>query len=245
MSRIMYSPISIPVALSALLGLSSAAGLIQVEVRYSKNMIDVGDLDVFDATWQTIYGLDGNGRAVTSDLAYQTFGDQCTHHTSGPENNVQVQIGGRWGQVSGLGLHDSREALVTSLYEVLDRVAEPTGWNVFTNCYGTTWQEGVPRWTGQYACGGPEATVRSECMCAIGSASCEKHSWGHRVPSIITANLYRDGMLLPDQLTISFGASKIAKDEGCGLIGSITGALVGFLPGPGAVFATGIDVFCG
>ncbi|KAH6689506.1 hypothetical protein F5X68DRAFT_267991 [Plectosphaerella plurivora] len=218
---------------------------IEVEVRYSKEMVDVGDLSIFDSTWQKIYSSDGNQRAMVTDDTYGTNGNECTSWADGPDNNVRVTVNGAWGRVPGLGPHDSREALVNSLYKVLEDLTNPTGWNVFTNCYGTTWQEGVPIWKGPHACGGPTATVRSDCFCDIGSAQCEFHSWAHKVPSVIKANLYRDGVLLADSLEINFSAQRIPKDEGCGTIGEIAAGVAGFLPFPGPIFAKGISVFCG
>lgn len=218
---------------------------IEVEVRYSKEMVDVGNLELFKTTWEKIYGTDGNGRAVVTDDTYGTNGNECTTWADGPDNNARVIVNGAWGRVPGLGPHDSREALVGSLWRVLKEVSDTTGWHVFTNCYGTTWQEGVPNWKGPHACGGRGPTVMADCLCGIGTAQCEHHTWGHRVPSVIKANLYRDGVLLADSLTINFSAQRVAKDEGCGTVGTIAAAVAGFLPMPGPIFAKGISVFCG
>ncbi|KAJ4318646.1 hypothetical protein N0V84_006734 [Fusarium piperis] len=218
---------------------------IQVEVRYSDHLVDVGDLDVFKETWEKIYGADGNGRSVVSDTFYDTFADGCTDHTKKGNRRVNVRISGQWGRIPDVGLNDAREALMKSLWEVLKEVMDPTGWDVFTNCYGTTWQEGIPIWKGPHACGGADATVQAKCLCDLGSAQCENHSWGHKVPSKIKANLYRDGVLLADSLEIEFASTNKEEQGGCGAVGKITSLLVGFLPGPGSLFATGIDVFCG
>ncbi|RYP21470.1 hypothetical protein DL765_002216 [Monosporascus sp. GIB2] len=232
------------VTLAALTPAALAAGKIKVEVRYTNEMVDVGNLDLFHNTWQKIYGQPGNQRSVLTDNTYGTSSGMCMSWADNPDRNVRVKINGQWGRVRGLGPHDSREALVQAVYKVLSLNADPTGYNVYTNCYGTTWQEGVPRWKGSHACGGPKATVSSKCMCSIGSAQCEFHSWGHMVPSSIKANLYRDGVLLADSLIIDFASNKVAKEGGCGTIGKIASAVAGLLPGPGSLFATGIDVFC-
>lgn len=236
-------------AVTALLssGTALAAGKIEVEVRYSKEMIDVGDLDLFMATWQKIYATDGNGRAVVTDNTYGAFGGGCMSHYDGPDNNARVIVNGAWGRVPGLGPHDSREALVQALWGVLKAVSDPTGWDVYTKCHGLTWQEGSPIWSESRrpACGGRFATVNQYCPCDMGGASCENFSRGHRVPSVIKANLYRDGQLLADSLTVEFSAQRVAKDEGCGTVNTIAGIFGGFLPGPAALFASGISVFCG
>ncbi|RSM10340.1 hypothetical protein CDV31_007216 [Fusarium ambrosium] len=234
---------SLPVI--AALAPAACAQLIQVEVRYSDHQVDVGNLDLFKETWEKIYAADGNGRSVVSDTFYDTFADGCTHYTKDGNRRVNVRINGQWGRIPDVGLNDAREALVKSLWEVLKETSNPNSWDVFTNCYGTTWQEGVPRWEGPHACGGKDATVRSECLCDIGSAQCEHHSWAHKVPSMIKANLYRDGVLLADSLEIEFASTNKEEDGGCGAVGTIVSTLAGFLPGPGALFATGVDVFCG
>jgi hypothetical protein len=232
-------------ALAAFAQTVFAQGLIEVEVRYSKEMVDVGNLDIHLATWEKIYAADGNARSLVTDDSYPTAGGECTTFADGPENNVKVTINGAWGRVDGLGPNDSREGIVASIVKVLEEIANPTGWDVFTNCYGTTWQESVPAFAAPPACGGVNPSVKPECSCGIGTAQCEFHSWGHKVPSVIKANLYRDGTLLADSLEINFGATKNPVDEGCGRAGEITKALVGFLPMPGPIFAEGISIFCG
>ncbi|KAH7354250.1 hypothetical protein B0T11DRAFT_332103 [Plectosphaerella cucumerina] len=237
-------------AITALLSSTGAlaAGKIEVEVRYSKEMIDVGNLDLFMATWQKIYATDGNGRAVVTDNTYGAFGGGCMSHYDGPDNNARVIVNGAWGRVPGLGPHDSREALVQALWGVLKAVSDPTAWDVFTKCYGLTWQEGQPIWSNSRrpACGGGKFhTVRPTCLCSMGSAACENFSVGHRVPSIIKANLYRDGRLLADSLTVQFSAQRVVKDDGCKTVNTIAGLFGGLLPGPAALFASGISVFCG
>ncbi|RYO94787.1 hypothetical protein DL766_000050 [Monosporascus sp. MC13-8B] len=234
------------VTLAALTPAVIAAGKIKVEVRYTKDMVDVGNLDIFRYTWQKIYGEPGNQRSVLTEDKYDASSGQCMSWADGPDRNVRVKINGQWGRVPGLGPHDSREALVQALYKVLTLNSDPTGYNVFTNCYGKTWQEGSPIWGDRpHACGTPKASVRPHCMCLFGGASCEFHSWGHKVPSSIKANLYRDGVLLADSLIIDFSSNKVVQDNGCGTIGKIASTVAGFLPGPGSLFAAGIDVFCG
>ncbi|RMZ72444.1 ed24 elicitor [Pyrenophora seminiperda CCB06] len=206
-------------------------------------MVDVGNLELFAETWQKIYAAAGNGRSILSDTTYTTNASACGSWASKGDREVRVKVNGQWGKIPDLGPNDSRDALVASLSKVLDEASKETGYNVFSNCYGTTWQEGVPRWPGPHACGGFEPTVRPDCMCDIGSAQCEFHSWGHQVPSSIKANLYRDGALLADTLTIEFSSNAVQKDEGCGLVGTITKNLVGFIPG-GTLFAAGLDIVC-
>ncbi|EDU42198.1 hypothetical protein PtrSN002B_011343 [Pyrenophora tritici-repentis] len=222
----------------------SAASKIQVEVRYSNEMIDVGNLELFAETWQKIYSTAGNGRSILSDTSYTTNASSCGSWDSKGDRDVRVKVNGQWGKIPDLGPNDSRDALVSTLSKVLDEVSKGTGYNVFSNCYGLTWQEAIPKWPGPHACGGANPTVRPECMCDLGTAQCETHSWGHKVPSSIKANLYRDGALLADTLTIDFSANAVAKDEGCGMAGTVTKALATFIPGVGELFAAGIEISC-
>ncbi|RYO76814.1 hypothetical protein DL764_010278 [Monosporascus ibericus] len=223
-------------------------GLIQVEVRYTGEMVDVGNLEMFHNTWERIYAETGNQRAILTDDTYDTFSGECiSHWTDGPNRNVRVQISGQWGRVSGLGHHEAREALVHSLWEVLSLNADPTGYHVYTNCYNGLGLRDIPSWywDGPSACGRSHSTVSSQCFCEFESSACEFHSWGHMVPSSIRANLYRDGVLLADSLTIDFASNRVDSEDGCNRVAEITSALAGVLPFPGPLFAAGIDVFCG
>jgi len=223
----------------------SAAGLVKVEVRYTDEMVDVGNLELFAETWQRIYSAQGNAKSVLSDTQFVTNATSCSHTSNKGDRQVRVQVNGQWGRIPDLGPNDSRDALVASLSKVLEEVSKDTGYNVFSNCFGTTWQEGVPQWPGPHACGGLNPTVRPQCMCDAETAQCEFHAWGHKVPSSIKANLYRDGVLLADTLTIDFTSDGIPKDEGCGMTGKVIKNLVGFLPGTGMYFAAGLDLLCG
>ncbi|WYZ43092.1 hypothetical protein EsH8_VI_000791 [Colletotrichum jinshuiense] len=229
---------------AALLQVASAASPIQVEVRYSKEMIDVGNLNLGQVVWDKIYAEPGNERAIVTDTTYPTTGNKCTTWAKPVDNDARVVINGAWGRIPDLGPHDSREALVASLVKVLEEVTNPTGWRVFSNCYGLTWQESVPAWKGPHACGGLNPTVSENCLCDSGMAQCEFHTWAHQVPSVIKANLYRDGVLLADNLEINFSSKRRAVDSGCGTVGQVVSAVVGFLPMPGPLFATGLGVFC-
>ncbi|KAM5349650.1 hypothetical protein ACJ41O_006155 [Fusarium nematophilum] len=106
-------------------------------------------------------------------------------------------------------------------------------------------QEPVPLWKGPHTCGGRNPTAYADCPCSPGMTGCEHHSWAHKVPSMMKANLYRDGVLLADSLEIHFGSTSVEEDGGCGNVGAIITTLVDFLPGPASILANGIDIFCG
>ncbi|GJC77453.1 hypothetical protein ColLi_00291 [Colletotrichum liriopes] len=232
---------SVILALTALGQAASAT--IQVEVRFSDQMVNVGNLDIFKTTWQKIYGAVGNQRSVVSDDTYPTNDDVCTSHYTDNSGNARVIINGQWGQVPGLGPHDSREALVQSIWESLKRGSDRTAWDVYTDCWGLTWQEGIPYWKTP-ACGAEAATVSRECQCPISSAQCQYYSKGHKVPSVIKANLYRDGALLADSLTIQFSSEAVVEKGGCGIVGLIASGMASFIPGVGSIFSKGITMLC-
>jgi hypothetical protein len=232
-------------SLAALSGIALAK--IKVEARFSNEMVDVGNIDLRKVTWEEIYASVGNERSVVHDNTYEAHANPCTHDSAAADRHVRVNINGQWGRVPGLGPHDSREALVQSLWAILDDVSKPTGFNVFTECFGTTWQEGLPQWAykGESACGGVTNTVSEECQCGIGSAACRSHSWGHRVPSVIKVNLYNaEGALLADSLTVNFASEVPESTDGCGFAAAVASTVAGFIPGAGSLFDAGIELAC-
>ncbi|KAJ0165598.1 hypothetical protein CTA2_10655 [Colletotrichum tanaceti] len=226
---------------------AQASALVQMEVRYSDNMIDVGNLDLFAATWDAIYGEAGNTRAIMMDRSTGTQTNECTHASDyDPDLTVRVRINGAWGRTPGLSDNQMRDGLVQSAWEVLNRVADPYGYEVFNGCRGLTWQESVG-YTSDAACG-PSSSRNCEHACrnenSPGKAECKNLTWGHKVPSSLRVTAYIDGRLQPDDLIIEFGAQSNTTPGGCGLVGTIAGALAGFVPVAGDVFAVGIDVGC-
>ncbi|KAK6220170.1 hypothetical protein QIS74_05672 [Colletotrichum tabaci] len=226
---------------------AQASALVQMEVRYSDNMIDVGNLDLFAATWQAIYAESGNTRAIMTDRSFGTQTNECTHADDyDPDVTVQVKMNGAWGRTPGLSDNQMRDGLVQSAWEVLSRAAEPYGYEVFNGCRGLTWMESVG-YTSDAACG-PKSGRNCEHACrnenSPGLAQCMNHTWGHKVPSSLRVTAYIDGRLQPDDLIIEFAARSNAVSGGCGWVGTIAGALAGFIPVGGDLFAAGIDIGC-
>jgi hypothetical protein len=238
----------IPRLLAAAGLLSVASAKIQAEVRYSDSMVDVGNLDLFAQTWQKIYAASGNAQSVLTDVTSSTYNTGCNSWADDANTNAKVTINGQWGKIPGLGPHDSREALVQSIWAALKAVSDENSYDVFNECYGLTWQEGVPNWAGaggSAACGGAVNTVATDCPCDIGTAACHDHSLGHKVPSLIKANLYdADGALLADNLEITFESAAVGGSGGCSTVTKVAAALIGLIPGSGSLFSTGINVAC-
>lgn len=227
---------------------AQASALVQIEVRYSDKMIEVGNLDLFAATWQAIYAEAGNQRSVMMDRSFGADTSTCKFAEDNDSDlTVQVKVNGAWGRTPGLQDNEMREALVTSMWEVLQRVADPTGYETFSGCRGLTWQESVS-YTSDAACG-PQSARNCEEPCrkegSPGLAQCMDHSWGHQVPSSLRVTAYIDDVLQADDLIIEFSSAVNPKDGGCGIIGEIAGALAEYtIPVAGGLFAKGIEIGC-
>lgn len=227
---------------------AQASALVQLEVRYSDTMIPVGNLDLFAATYQAIYAEEGNQRSVMTDRSFGTYDNTCkSAEEPDPDMDVQVKINGAWGRTPGLAQNEMREGLVAAMWEALQAVTNPNGYEVFTECRGLTWQESVG-YTSEAACG-PKSSRNCEEPCSKegspGLAQCMKHSWGHSVPSSMRVTAYIDDVLQPDDLIIEFASQARAHDGGCGIIGDIAGELAGYvIPVVGGLFAKGISIGC-
>ncbi|KAI7788186.1 hypothetical protein LA080_012251 [Diaporthe eres] len=227
---------------------AQASALVQIEVRYSDTMIEVGNLDLFAVTYQAIYAEDGNQRSVMMDRSYGTFDNTCkSAEEPDPDLNVQVKVNGAWGRTPGLADNEMREGLVAAMWESLQAVTNPSGYEVFSECRGLTWQESVG-YTDAAACG-PKSSRNCEEPCGkVGSpglAQCMNHSWGHQVPTSMRVTAYIDDRLQPDDLIIEFASAKTPKDGGCGIIGDIAGTLAEYvIPVAGGLFAKGISIGC-
>lgn len=227
---------------------AQASALVQIEVRYSDNMIEVGNLDLFAATYQAIYAEEGNQRSVMMDRSFGTYDNTCkSAEEPDPDLNVQVKVNGAWGRTPGLADNEMREGLVAAMWEALQAVTDPSGYEVFTECRGLTWMESVG-YTSEAACG-PQSSRNCEEPCSKenspGLAQCMKQSWGHSVPSSMRVTAYIDDQLQADDLIIEFASAKTPKAGGCGIIGDIAAELAGYvIPVAGGLFAKGISIGC-
>lgn len=227
---------------------AQASALVQIEVRYSDNMIEVGNLDLFAVTYQAIYAEDGNQRSVMMDRSFGTFDNTCkSAEEPDPDLNVQVKVNGAWGRTPGLADNEMREGLVAAMWEALQAVTDPSGYEVFSDCRGLSWSESVG-YTADAACGRLSARNCEEpCKNenSPGLAQCMNHSWGHQVPSSMRVTAYIDDQLQADDLIIEFASAKTPKTGGCGMVGDIAAQLAGYvIPVAGGLFAKGISIGC-
>ncbi|KAB2573518.1 hypothetical protein DIS24_g11834 [Lasiodiplodia hormozganensis] len=227
---------------------SQAAAEVQMDVRYSDNMIDVGNMDLFAATWQTIYDTAGNERSVITDKSTGTDNNPCTSkEDSDPDLTVSIKMNGAWGQTPGLEVNQMRDGLVQSMWEVLRNIADRNKYDVFGGCTGFTWQEGTAG-DANAACG-PAAATSCENACKDASdiasqVECSIKTTGYKVPSEMRVTAYIDNQLQADDLIISISAAKNPETGGCGIQGEIAKAVAGFIPVAGGLFAQGIAIGC-
>ncbi|KAK0621083.1 hypothetical protein DIS24_g11468 [Lasiodiplodia hormozganensis] len=225
---------------------AQASALVQMEVRYSDNMVDVGDMDIFAATWQTLYDLAGNQRSVMTDRSVESDNNRCKHQLDADKKDltVQVKMNGAWGQTPGLQQNQMREALISSMWEVLKAVSDKEGYEMFKTCYSFTWSEGGAS-KPENACGRSAARTCDTCGDSAGLAECVDHTWGHKVPSSMRVTAYIDNQLQPDDLIIEFASAKNPTSSGgCGWVGEVAGLVSGFIPVAGDLFAKGIELGC-
>lgn len=224
---------------------------VKLEARFSDNMLNVGNVDLFAATWQAIYSAQGNDKGVVIDDAYDAITNSCTHYTDeDPDVAVRVQINGAWGSVADVGGPAMRDALTTTLWEIVKQTSDPNEYQIFTQCAGFTWSESVAQ-VETAACG-PIATAGTcDAACesvssSLGLTQCDVMGWGHSVPSQIRITAYDDvGRLLADDIIIEFTATDLTPEAGgCGLVGPVTSYMAGFIPYVGTLFAAGVDVLC-
>ncbi|KAL1618759.1 hypothetical protein SLS56_010450, partial [Neofusicoccum ribis] len=226
---------------------ATASALVQMEVRYSDSLVDVGNADLFAMTWQTLYDTAGNERAIMTDRTAGADTNPCTHaEDADPDVTVRVQMNGAWGQTPGLEVNQMRDALVQSLWEVLKAVSDKEGYEVFTGCRGTSWMESVA--SDPNAACGREAARTCEEPCkdvnSPGLAQCTTRTWGHKVPSSFRVTAYIDGKLQPDDLIVTFDSATNAQAGGCGWVGEVASAVAGFIPVAGGLFQQGIALGC-
>ncbi|KAF4555942.1 Hypothetical protein D9617_2g059070 [Elsinoe fawcettii] len=217
-----------------------------VFINYSPKMVDVGNLDVFAATWQKIYGTSGNTNAIISTDDYKTQIQKC--HTGGNANNnaVQVKMEGQWGRNPGLGPNDAREGIVAALWKFLQAQMADNEVALWTDCFypvprgpnNPSWYPQTPACTGtKYSWG---------CVgCQFDSVRCRAGSKGHKVPAQIKITVKNEqGQLMADGLTVNIGAVVDQGNNGCSTLLKTIGGLAAFVPGPGSAFKAGISLAC-
>lgn len=235
--------------LAGLVAVATAA--VQLEVRYSDRMVDVGTLDLMEVTRNAIYAEPGNERSILTDRTHQAITRTCKSAVENtPDVSVQVKMTGAWGRTPGLKNNEMRDGLVASIFEALKQVSDDTGYEVYSECRGLVWQESVAH-VPEAACGRAAAsgqTCDGPCRNAVaspGTTQCMKHDWGHRVPSVMRITAYIDDALQPDDLIFEFASTQNAQAGGCGIIGKIAGKLASFtIPVAGGLFSEGINILC-
>lgn len=232
---------------AAIVGCTSAVKpKVKMHVEYSDALVNVGNLNIFGATWQKIYATSGNGQGAINDDTYSVYTDTCKGAEE-PQTDlaVRVEMNGAWGAAdeAGVNTYQMRDAIVQTAWAAYNQLAIAKRYDVYTNCRGFTWQESVA-YTSSAACG-PKSSVACPKSCDSDMLQCIDHSWGLYLPSTLRVSAYLGDELLPDSITFTISTSKEAGfNDGCGLVGTITEKLVSFVPVVGSLFSAGVTFFC-
>lgn len=218
-----------------------------MHVQYSDALVNVGNLDIFAATWQKIYATDGNGQGAINDNTYYTYSSGCktVAHAGESDLTVRMEMNGAWGanDETGINMYQMRDAIVQTSWAAFNALATAKRYDVYNNCDGLTWFDSV-LYTANAACGGL-APVKSCPACDSEMAQCMDHSYGLWLPSTLRVSAYLNDELLPDAITFTLSSTTDSSAEGCGLLGAISKALASYIPVVGSLFSAGIQFECG
>lgn len=160
---------------------------------------------------------------------------------------VQVTMDGAWGIAGDATAANMRDAIIQTAWNAIVAIFDEYKYTVYEGCAGTTWQD-TPVYTSSAACG-PKSAVTCEAACPdVGTPAltqCPTSSSGSKLPSTLRVTAYDDGTLLADDLTVTFAATaNDISDGGCGIVGTISEQLAGYIPVVGGLFAAGINMEC-
>ncbi|KAF4546885.1 Hypothetical protein D9617_115g089220 [Elsinoe fawcettii] len=218
--------------------LSAQALAYNIHVVYSSELVEVGDIDLFAATWKKIYAAAGNEHAVA--LAESKVVGSATNCGMLGDTTVGISIDGQWGRDPGLSLETSRDALVKALWRFIQVFGADEAYNVYAPC-GFESKGGAPEWFPKAACRGQGC---GGC-CAADICGCQFKKRATKMPVKIKVTMTNNaGTLLADGITVNFSSTKAGGNGGCGVALKVVGALAGFLPGPGGFFSSGVSAAC-
>lgn len=231
----------------ALASLPSVMAQFQLYATYTDNLVNVGDMDTFRAVWNRMYDVSNDKGGYTS-FSTDQHTHKCVSHAGGPDITVQTTLNGQWGNVKGVNGWQMRDTLIEGMWATVQAVQSKYQYTVFTQCWGSTWQEGIPYNRGA-ACGGA-ASNGVLCNCpsedGLSGQECEAGTAGFSLPSMIRINVYNpNGSLRADMYQADFSAHNIGGGPGgCGRLGAIAEVLAGFIPGLGSYFDKGVKIAC-
>lgn len=118
-----------------------------MHVQYSDALVNVGNLDIFAATWQKIYATDGNGQGAINDNTYYTYSSGCktVAHAGESDLTVRMEMNGAWGanDETGINMYQMRDAIVQTSWAAFNALATAKRYDVYNNCDGLTWFDSV------------------------------------------------------------------------------------------------------
>lgn len=220
---------------------------IKVHAEYSDKIVDVGSTDLFATTWQKIYASADNGMGVVTDDTYTSYKGSCVSEYDSPNLDVRIEMEGEWGSDGDVNEQEMRDAIIHSMWKVLDTIAQKYHYPVFWDCDGLVWQNS-PLYVSDAACG-PKTDMSCASPCSSvetpTEAQCMKGSMteGVKVPSKLVITTYRGTELLSNKLTLQF-SSATTQGNGCGIAENVINAALSFVPIAGGLFIQGVDVIC-
>lgn len=183
---------------------------------------------------------------MVTDDTYQT--DTTTCQTDDKSDlTVQVTMDGAWGIAGEATAANMRDALIQTAWKSVEAIWDEHKYLIYSGCEGTTWQDS-PTYTDTAACG-PSSSVGCADACPdVGTpelVQCPTSSYASLLPSTLKVTAYNDGVLLADDITVTFAASaNDISDGGCGIVGTITEKLASYIPVIGGLFAEGVAYEC-
>ncbi|OCK94535.1 uncharacterized protein K441DRAFT_636312 [Cenococcum geophilum 1.58] len=214
---------------------------LRFEVQFSDKLVDVGNLNSFDAVWQRMYAQ-SDDHAGLSDATYYQFDGACNHELEKPKLNVDVKLDGQWGNFGDFNNWDMRNSVIKTMWAAVDNLGKQQSRSIFSKCRGTTWQESVA-YSENAACG-PLVAIK-DCQCGIYTAQCIQVDNGFMLPSVIKVLVYQnDGVLRPDNYIVTLSSYKATSAGGCGKAGALGEVLASFIPGIGTFIEKGVKVAC-
>ncbi|KAF4968361.1 hypothetical protein FZEAL_10403 [Fusarium zealandicum] len=226
-------------AITMLAVLAPFTNAMDVHVRSSDDLIDVGDLNLFKEIWQAIYSNAGNREGVTISPAPIPTRNKPCHFDDHTDHSVTLAIEGHWDDVGG-NRHEYRDAMVEAAWEALKKLSDQRSYNIRTGCCYESISTSCP-------IPGPGGCSFKDCQChSATNARCLGLVQGHRVPSIMNVYTTKNGATTANSLRISFRSDTAEEKGGCGMAETAAKGLASFIfPGPVAnIVGVGIDLKC-
>lgn len=189
-----------------------------------------------------MYDVSDSGGGL-SDITRPAYNWNCQSPRQGTQLSTRTILSGQWGSVPGFNGWQMRDALIRTMWRLVEVSGQQQSYPIYTDCSGY----GRERTPGNFgaACG-PYARARCPDSGRCGRLlECQRFTWGHKMPSRLRINAYnrRDGSLRADNYQVDFSSASTLKG-GCGKVGAVVEALTNFIPAVGGYISAGVKVAC-